>query len=292
MPRGLEPGQEVDGFRLEERMHQGGMAVLWRVTHPAQRLPLVMKVPLIAYGEGPGPIVGFEVEQMILPRLSGPHVPRFIAAADFSEQPYIVMERLPRESLLQLVEKAPLEPAHVAELGAKVAAALHDIHRQHVIHFDIKPSNVMTRESGGAVLIDYGLFRHDHPPDLLAEEFHLPVGTAPYISPEQVVGNRTDLRSDIFSLGVMLYLFATGERPYGIPSGRRALRRRLYSQPTPPRALRRDFPPWLQEAILRCLEVDPGARYQTAAQLAFDLTNPDQVALTERAGRMNRDPLG
>jgi serine/threonine protein kinase len=154
MPRRLEPGQEVDGFRLEERMHQGGMAVLWRVTHPAQRLPLVMKVPL--NGEGPGPIVGFEVEQMILPRLLGPHVPRFVAAADFSEQPYIVMERLPGESLLPFVENAPLQPAHVAEIGAKVAAALHDLHRQHVIHFDLKPSNVMTRESGEAVLIDYG----------------------------------------------------------------------------------------------------------------------------------------
>src|SRR3954447_23773143 len=145
MPRGLEPGQEVDGFRLEERMHQGGMAVLWRVTHPAQRLPLVMKVPLIAYGEGPGAIVGFEVEQLILPRLSGPHVPRFVASADFTEQAYIVMERLPGRSVLPLIEKAPLEPAYVAELGAKIASALHAVHRQHVIHFDLKPSNVMER---------------------------------------------------------------------------------------------------------------------------------------------------
>src|SRR3954449_8052167 len=119
MPRGLEPGQEVDGFRLEERMHQGGMAVLWRVTHPAQRLPLVMKVPLIAYGEGPGPIVGFEVEQMILPRLSGPHVPRFVASADFSHQPYIVMEHLPGRSLFPLSESAPLGAAAVADIGAR-----------------------------------------------------------------------------------------------------------------------------------------------------------------------------
>src|SRR5215207_6434229 len=253
MPRRLEPGQEVDGFRLEERMHQGGMAVLWRVTHPAQRLPLVMKVPLIAYGEGPGPIVGFEVEQMILPRLSGPHVPRFVAAADFSEQPYIVMERLPGESLLPLVENAPLRPAHVAEIGAKVAAALHDIHRQHVIHFDLKPSNVMTRESGEAVLIDYGLSRHDRLPDLLAEEFRLPVGTAPYISPEQVLANRNDPRSDIFSLGVMLYLFATGERPFGNPKGSRGLRRRLYRDPWPPRRI--------------CPRSRPGSRRSSCAAL-------------------------
>ena len=292
MPRRLEPGQEVDGFRLEERMHQGGMAVLWRVTHPAQRLPLVMKVPLIAYGEGPGPIVGFEVEQMILPRLSGPHVPRFVAAADFSEQPYIVMERLPGESLLPFVEKAPLQPARVAEIGAKVAAALHEIHRQHVIHFDVKPSNVMTRESGEAVLIDYGLSRHDRLPDLLAEEFRLPVGTAPYISPEQVLANRNDPRSDIFSLGVMLYLFATGERPFGNPKGSRGLRRRLYRDPWPPRRICPAIPPWLQEVILRCLEVDPEKRPATAGQLAFDLSHPELVVLTERAERANRAPFG
>jgi eukaryotic-like serine/threonine-protein kinase len=292
MPERLQPGDVIDGFRLEEKLHQGGMAVLWRVTHPGDDLPLIMKIPLVAYGEGPGAIVGFEVEQLILPRLSGPHVPRFVASGDFTEQAYIVLERLPGRSLLPLVEKAPLEPAYVAELGARIASALHDVHGQHVIHFDLKPSNVMQRDTGEAVLIDFGLARHDQLPDLLAEEFRLPVGTAPYISPEQVLGNRSDPRSDIFSLGVMLYFFATGERPYGNPSGRRALRRRLYAQPTPPRALRRDFPPWLQEAILRCLEVDPGARYQTAAQLAFDLTHPDQVALTERAGRMNRDPLG
>ena len=69
----LLPGQVIDGFTLVEPLHRGGMALLWRVTHSDHRQPLLMKVPLIAYGEGPGAIVGFEVEQMILPRLSGPH---------------------------------------------------------------------------------------------------------------------------------------------------------------------------------------------------------------------------
>ncbi|HEX8166809.1 MAG TPA: bifunctional serine/threonine-protein kinase/universal stress protein [Beijerinckiaceae bacterium] len=292
MARHYRPGDVVDGFTLEERMHQGGMANLWRVTHPQHTLPMLMKMPIVEWGEGPGAIVGFEVEQMILPRLSGPHVPRFVAAADFSEQAYIVMELIPGGSLLHLIEKAPLDPAHVAGIGAKVAAALHDLHRQHVIHFDIKPDNILMRESGEAVLVDFGLSRHDQLPDLLAEEFRLPVGTAPYISPEQVLGNRTDPRSDLFSLGAMLYLFATGERPFGNPQGSRALRRRLWRDPKPPRAIRRDVPPWLQEAILRCLEIDPERRHATAGQLAFDLSHPDQVVLTERAHRASRAPLG
>ena len=290
MPQRLEPGQTIDGFRLEERLHQGGMAVLWRVTHPQhERLPLIMKVPVIDYAEGAGSIVGFEVEHMILPRLSGPHAPAFIAAAGFDAQPYIVMERIGGRSLLPLIEETPLAPQRVADIGAKVAAALHDIHRQHVIHHDVKPSNVMLRESGEAVLIDYGLSRHDHLPDLLQEEFHLPLGTGPYISPEQVMGDRTDPRSDLFALGVMLYFFATGQRPFGKPTGRRALRRRFWRDPAPPRRLNPAVPPWLQELILRCLEVDPDQRPATAGQLAFDLAHPDQVSLSARAERTARD---
>src|SRR5215210_286629 len=290
MPQRLEPGQIVDGFRLEERLHQGGMAVLWRVTHPEHdRFPMIMKVPIVDYGEGPGAIVGFEVEQMILPRLSGPHVPAFISAESFETQPYIVMERIAGASLLPIIEETPLAPQRVADIGAKVAAALHDIHRQHVIHHDVKPSNIMFRDSGEAVLIDYGLSRHDQLPDLLQEEFHLPLGTGPYISPEQVMGDRTDPRSDLFALGVMLCFFATGQRPFGKPAGRRALRRRFWRDPAPPRQLNSAVPPWLQELILRCLEVDPDQRPATAGQLGFDLAHPSQVPLTARAERTARD---
>jgi serine/threonine protein kinase len=290
MARHLEPGQVIDGFRLEERLHRGGMAVLWRVTHPDRGdMRMIMKIPVFGYDEGAGAIVGFEVEQMILPRLSGPHAPKFIAEAGFDTEPYIVMERIAGASLLPLIEEAPLETSRVADIGAKVAAALHDIHRQHVIHHDVKPSNVMFRESGKAVLIDYGLSRHDQLPDLLHEEFHLPLGTGPYISPEQVVGNRADPRSDLFALGVMLYLFATGERPFGNPTRSSTLRRRLWRDPTPPRRRNPQLSAGMQELIMQCLEIDPNLRPATAGQLAFDLTHLDQVALTARAERMKRD---
>ena len=99
---------------------------------------------------------------------------------------------------------------------------------------------------------------------------------------------RNDPRSDLFALGVMLYHFSTGERPFGQPDSVRGLRRRLYVDPVPPRTLRRDCPPWLQEVILKCLEVDPDRRYQTAGQLALDLQDPSQIALTRRAEKLQR----
>jgi nucleotide-binding universal stress UspA family protein len=287
----LQVGSVIDGFVVAEKIHAGGMASLWRVTKAGIDIPIVMKVPTILDGEDATIIVGFEMEMMILPRLSGPHVPKCIAVKDFAQQPYIVMEYIQGLNLLKLLDETPLAPARVAQIGAKIAAALVDLHRQNVLHLDIKPSNIMIRDSGEAALIDFGLSRHLHLPDLLEEEFHVPMGTGPYISPEQVLRNRTDPRSDIFSLGVLLYHFATKVRPWGIPKFNRALRARLWRDPVPPRKLNPDIPPWLQEIILRCLEPDPARRYPTAAQLLFDLQHPDEVRLTERAQRMERSGL-
>jgi nucleotide-binding universal stress UspA family protein len=285
----LARGALIDGFRLGELLHEGAMAHIWAVASEgcAAPVPLVMKVPRIS-GDDPEAIVGFEVEQMILPMLRGVHVPQFVARGDLARQPYLVMERIPGPSLRPRIDQAPLPPDEVADIGARVAAALHELHRQHVVHLDVKPSNVLFRDSGEAVLVDYGLSRHDRLPDLLDEQFRLPLGTGPYLSPEQLRFVRNDPRSDLFALGVMLYLLGTGERPFGSPTTVRGLRRRLYAEPLPPRVLRPGFPPWLQEVVLRCLEIDPAQRYQTAAQLAVDLRSPDQVALTERAQRAVR----
>jgi protein-serine/threonine kinase len=291
-PAPLEPGQVLDGFRLEERLHQGGMANLWRVSRVEptgsadDAMELLMKVPRIKGGEDPATIVGFEVEQMLMPQLSGPHVPRFVARGDWTKQAYIVMERIPGATLRPRLDDAPLPPEEVADIGARVATALAALHRQHVVHLDIKPSNIMFRPDGTAVLVDFGLSRHEHLPDLLEEEFTLPMGTGPYMSPEQVQFVRNDPRSDLFALGVMLYHLATGERPFGQPSSVRGLRRRLYVEPVPPRAIRPELPPWLQEVILHCLEVKSERRYQSAAQLALDLREPAGVALTARSERL------
>lgn len=289
MPVHLRPGLQIDGFTLEAPLHEGGMATLWRVTHPDHALPMLMKLARVGYGEASTQIVGFEVERMILPTLSGPHVPRFIAAGDYEDQPWLVMEHLAGETLRPLLDEAPLPPAKVAELGALAATAIHALHQQHVIHLDIKPSNLLRRPDGTIALIDFGLSHHDQLPDLLDEQYRVPIGTAPYIAPEQVLGQRDEPRSDLFALGVTLYHLATGERPFGNPGSEAGLRRRLYRDPVPPRALRPDLPRWLQEVILRCLEVDPDARHATAAQVAYDLTHPDQVVLTARAERAARD---
>src|SRR6195256_2351425 len=287
----IEPGAVIDGFAVGERLHVGGMAALWSASYPGIDVPLLMKVPLTSEGEDPAAIVSFEMEQMILPRLSGPHVPLCFGTGDLARQAYVAMERIPGKTLFARLDALPLPYEEGRVLGGKTPPALADLHRQNVIHHDIKPSSIIFRESGEAVLIDYGLSHHNHLPDLLQEEFRVPFGTAPYMAPERLFGVRDDPRSDIFSLGVLLYFFTTGVRPFGEAETTRGMRRRLWRDPQPPRKLRSDYPPWLQEVVLRCLEIDPVWRYPTASQLAFDLGHPDQVRLTGRAERLQRDPL-
>lgn len=287
-----ESGMEIDGFTLGAKLHQGGFATIWEVTHALYRTPLVMKVPTILDGYDGPTIVGFEVEQMIMPRLTGPHVPRVYGTGDFSVMPYIVTEKIPGGSMLQRFKAAPLPLSDLVELAARMAAAVHALHLQHVAHLDLKPDNILQRETGEMVLIDFGLSRHDQLPDLLAEEFTIPMGTYPYIAPEQVLRQREDPRSDIFALGAMIYEAAVGRPPWGIPEKLPAVRKRLWLDPPPPRLLRPDLPEWLQEIILRALEVDPARRYQSAAQLAYDLTHPETVAITARGRKTMPDGYG
>lgn len=291
MPIRPHPGKTIDGFTLGERLHHGGFATIWEVSHPDHSGPMVMKVPTILDGYDAPTIVGFEVEQMIMPRLDGPHVPKVIGVGDFAAMPYIVMEKIEGGSLLALFRRAPLPLADLIEIAARMVQAVADLHRQHVIHLDLKPDNFLERPTSEMVLIDFGLSRHDQLPDLLAEEFKIPMGTFPYIAPEQYLRCRDDLRSDLFALGAMLYELATGRQPFGAPERLKAVRRRLWRDPVPPRALRPDLPEWLQEIILHALEVDPMRRYQTAAQMAFDLAHPSQIRLTHRGLKLTQDGL-
>ena len=279
-------GREIDGFTLGERIHSGAMGHIFRVTGRDLGFPLIMKVPRVGPGESGEGIINFETEAMLLPALSGPHVPRFVAGGTLSRTPYLVTEWIDGESLGSILDRQRrLPPADAARIGAGIADAIHSLHLQDAIHLDLKPENVILKPNGEVVLIDFGIAYHAHFPDLLAEEQRFASGSAPYLSPEQVLGRRSDPRSDIFALGALLYEMATGELPFGVPATMAGLRDRLWRDPVPPRARSEDIPQWLQEIILRCLEPRAEERYQSAAHIAFDLRNPEQVQLTRRAAR-------
>jgi serine/threonine protein kinase len=287
----LEPGAELDGFSIEECIHSGGMAHIYRVRYsddrPGPGFAMAMKIPRMTPGDGAENIVSFEVESQIMQVLTGNHVPRFVAVGDLSRVPWLVMEYVQGRTLDHWLEAPALPPAHeIAQLGTAMAQAVHALHQQNTVHLDLKPANVLLRDDGSAVLLDFGLSCHAHYPDLLAEQLRKAVGSPAWIAPEQVVGVRGDPRSDIFAIGVMLYQLCTGELPFGDPQTAGGMRQRLWMDPPPPRKLKPDIPPWLQEVVLRCLEPEAAQRYPSGAHLAFDLTNPEQVRITARGNKV------
>lgn len=284
----LTAGMTIDGFLLEERLHRGGMAAIWRVSCPDVDFPIVMKVPFLDYEGDLSQLVGFEVEQMIMAELSGNHVPKLVANGDFTKQPYIVMEYVEGPTLQRRLADGKLKLDTVVTLATSIAEALADLHRQHVLHLDLKPANILFRAGGEAVIIDYGLSRHEQLPDLLDEQYHRPTGTVVYMAPEQLLRVRSDKRSDIFALGVMMYQMVTGELPFGSPSRMKHVRQRIWRDPYPPRKFVPEIELSLQEVILKCIEPLPDDRFATADELAFSLRHLDLVELTERSGRVER----
>ncbi|NBZ98213.1 MAG: serine/threonine protein kinase [Betaproteobacteria bacterium] len=255
----LNPGHVIDGFEIQACLHAGGMAHIYTVqyalsedgTRRDSEFPMAMKIPRMTAGDGAENIVSFEVEHQILPALSGVHVPRFVAAGDLSRTPYLVMEYVQGSTLETWCEnfhketfQAGLHDIAIARVGAELAHAAHSLHKQNVCHLDLKPANVLIRPNGKVVLLDFGLSCHAHYPDLLAEEMRKAVGSPAWIAPD--------------------------------------MRQRLWMDPVPPRKRNPKVPAWLQEVILKCLHPEAAKRYPSAAHLAMDLGNPDQIRITER----------
>ncbi|NDY83730.1 protein kinase [Orrella sp. NBD-18] len=283
----FQAGKVIDGFVLGEEVHRGGMAVLISATKEGIDLPILLKIPRVGRNQPVESLIGFETELNIMSVLDSPDVPKFLGGGTIATHPYIAMERVAGTSLEELGEQVGRFPiSEVIRIGATLAQAVQSLHAQDVIHLDLKPENILLDASGKLTLIDFGLAHHAHFPDLLAEEMRKGVGSAPYVSPEQIMGVREDSRSDIFSIGVILYEMLTDELPFGNPQSMGGLRRRLWAQPTAPRALRPDTPPWLQEVVLRCLEARAVDRYQSASRLRQCLLEPESVKLTERAERL------
>jgi serine/threonine protein kinase len=287
----LEPGTELDGFTVVECIHSGGMAHIYQVRYsdnrPGPGFDMAMKIPRMTAGDGAENIVGFEVESQIMQVLTGSHVPRFVAMGDLNRVPYLVMEYVHGRTLQSWLD-ADVPPSYgeIAQLGTAMAQAAHALHQQNTVHLDLKPANILIRDDGRAVLLDFGLSCHAHYPDLLAEQLRKAVGSPPWIAPEQVAGVRGDPRSDIFAIGVMLYQLCTGELPFGEPQTAAGMRQRLWMDPPPPRKVKPDVPPWLQEVVLRCLEPEAAQRYPSGAHLAFDLSQPDQIRVTARGEKV------
>ena len=283
----FQEGKIVDGFVLGKEMHRGGMASLFSATKEGIDLPILLKIPRVGKDQPVESLIGFETELTILRSLKSPYVPKYLGSGNMATRPYIAMERVEGRPLEDFIKEGKVFSIdEVIRIGADLAQAVQSLHAQDAIHLDIKPENILIDGKGKLTLIDFGLSHHARYPDLLAEEMSKGVGSAPYISPEQIAGIRSDSRSDIYSIGVIMYEMLTGELPFGNPQTMSGLRKRMWAEPFPPRAIRKEIPRWLQEVVLRCIEPRAADRYQSATQLRQVLREPESVKITQRGERV------
>ncbi len=287
-PANICPGARVGRYTVGRRLHEGGMANVYAVGKPRTRVPLVIKTPKLGRDHPLSSLMAFDNEMHVLARLHGPYVPRLVASSDSRPRPYLIMERIEGDALAQAARRAPIEIEELRKLGAHLCRAVQALHRQDVIHLDLNPSNVRNRASGEMVLIDFGMAHHAQLPDLHDAAFGEEEGTTPYIAPEQLHHVRSDSRSDIYAIGAILYQLATGQYPFGRPNVL-SLAKRLVMPPLPPRCHRPELPAWLQEIILRCLEIRPERRFATANEIAHLLVHPEAVHVGAR-GHSTRPP--
>jgi hypothetical protein len=195
--------------------------------------------------------------------------------------PYIAMEFVEGQSLDALVKDGPLEMARVVEIAVQVADALDAAHSRRIVHRDIKPGNISLNERGQVKVLDFGLAKrmptategHDRTQDFRQTQEGQLLGTPSYMSPEQALGKDLDHRSDLFSVGVVLYELATGQRPFGGSNFSEIVNNIVHAQPPAIARLNYDVPPELERITLKCLQKQPDRRYQSARELLVDLRN-------------------
>jgi len=279
----IQAGDQLDHYRLESVVALSGMATVFRATDLDTGVQVAIKVPHPEIESDPTMFDRFRREEEIGTRMQHSGVMKVLPNPDRS-QVYMVMEWLDGRLLRSIMnEEKPLSVDRAIRITVGICEALEYIHENGVVHRDLKPENVMVDANDEIRLIDFGIAANAGARRLTFANFSQSMGTPDYISPEQVRGKRGDERSDIYSLGVMLYEMLTGQVPFSGPNPFAVMNDRLLNQPVPPSTLNAAITPQLQEILYRALEREPKNRYASAREFAHDLKHPETVGVGERA---------
>jgi serine/threonine-protein kinase len=277
----LEPGDTLDHYRLDATVARSGMSTLYKATDLRDGKSVAIKVP---HGEMEAdPILAerFKREQEIGLELDHPGVVKTYDEQERSRL-YIALEWVEGRLLRAILnEERKLPIGRAVNLTLQICDALDTMHKHGVVHRDLKPENVMVDDADRIKLIDFGIAKKEDARRITIVEVTKTLGTPDYISPEQVKGQRGDQRSDVYSLGAMLYEMLTGDPPYTGSNPLAVMNERLLHDPEPVRKLRRDVSPELEEILKRALAREPRNRYQTASEMAWELEHPEMVGVEE-----------
>jgi serine/threonine protein kinase/Tol biopolymer transport system component len=284
----LPAGTVLDHYKIVRRLGRGGMGVVYEAED--RKLGRVVAIKLLpeATRQDPAALERFWREARTASALNHPGICTIYELNESGDQPFIVMELLQGESLDKLYDRRSMPYPKLLDFGVQVADALDAAHRKGILHRDIKPGNIFLSPSGQAKILDFGLAKLEERPattktahgatanETTGEPLFLTspgsaIGTIAYMSPEQARGEPLDARSDVFSLGVVLYELATGQHPFAGSTSAVTFDRILNHAPAPPISLNPELPGELEETLNKTLEKDRELRCQSAAELRADL---------------------
>lgn len=287
----VRPGQTLDNrFLITETITRSGMATIFKATDLTTKDTVAVKVPFMEFESDPGFYGRFQREEEIGLRLNHPYILKFIAVKEeHRSRPYIVTEYLRGYTLLHLLNSVrPMPEKDALKLASRVCEALAYMHEHGVVHRDLKPQNIMICYDGTIRIMDFGIAKAAQGRRMTFTGFTPGVGTPDYMAPEQVKGKRGDERTDIYSLGAMLYEMIVGVTPFQGENDNPfvIMNARITGDPVAPRERNPKVSLQAEEIILHAMERDPRNRYNSASDMKADLDNLEEVQLTGRCDRL------
>jgi serine/threonine protein phosphatase PrpC len=282
-------GQVFDErFEITDIISRSGMSSVYKATDLKTGRIVALKVPLLKLESDPAFFSRFEREEEIGRALDHPGILKIIPI-DPKERsrPYLVMEYLQGHTLDEIMQiTKPMPEADALRIVGRVCDALEYLHTHGVVHRDLKPQNIMLCNDGSLRIMDFGIAKAATSKRITFGGFSPTLGTPDYMAPEQVKGQRGDERTDIYSLGAILYEMVTGRLPFEGQNAYQVMNARLVGDPVAPRAHNPALRPEVEEIVLHAMARTPADRYQSAAAFKADLDAPDRVQVTGRANRL------
>jgi serine/threonine-protein kinase len=289
-----QPGDRIDRYEVLESLGQGAYAETYKALDIETGMTVVLKCPNPTLFSDPGLFQRYRRESQIAAKLDHPGVQRGVDLGADRTEPYLALEYVEGDNLRQRIRQGegPLAIPTVIDWGRQLASALAYLHSHGIVHRDLKPENVLVSLDGELKIADFGTALLEGARRLTWK--HLSgdgLGTPDYMSPEQIQGERGDVRSDVYAWGVLMYEFLTGRVPFRGDNFLAVMAGHLQETPSPIRKLRHDVPPALEAIVVHAMRRQPEHRYQSVDDIVADLDRLDTLD-PETYDRSPEPPMG